>query len=483
MTDIDAIENPSLYEVNQMKYDWGLQGEDDTHMVVLLSFIKGGTVIMTGLSSGGKDANVNAAEYCVPDDWVFQVPTSLSKTVLYEKAEQMNSCPVHRHKDITSIEGKSWLEDIWKRHGDGNPISHSWTEVVPERHEVTKTIQPPNCMVLFLASDNEQTDLNDYAEVRNRALVVGIDDSADLTERVNERQANQEAGRIERLVSEERTQEIRDYVGSIPMHTYGDGGSGGMLNPVAVAIDEQNPLPQHFTEARRDFPRLMDFMKSVTLFHYDDRLEVPKKALTEQTARGMVTMLVTPADAWLAMRVFGEKMVLSALNLTDKDFELLEILRGRQNEALTADELQMEMRSRGYNITTPDVRRSMDNMQYKGYIRPNKDGSRVSYTAAEFANKARRYVDLDWAQVVETTRETAEETLPSPIDQQYIERFCEGDGLIVTHPFTGEAVNLTEQTANKLQEKEEELAEKMDDEVFDSDEGGDSDDDGLDSWT
>jgi hypothetical protein len=289
-----------------------------------------------------------------------------------------------------------------------------------------------------------------------------------------------EAGVSEKKLTEERAQEIRDYVGATPMETYGDDGSGGILNPVAPAINNQNPLPQHFTEARRDFPRLLGFMRSVTLFHYDDHLEVPAKLMGD-ASQGTVNMMVTPADAWLAMRIFGETMVLSALNLREKDFELLNILRNPDVGALTADELQMQMRQHGFNVTSHDVRSSMDNMQYKGYVTKNQD-TPVTYNSTPFATKAKRYVDLDWSEVVDATKDTAKEALPGRIADQYIDRFCEGDGLLVTHPLTGETVNLMEQTANELAAKEDEQADTMDEEVFDNDDSND-DSVGLDRFS
>ena len=464
---INDFESPTLYEVSQLREDFGLAGEADTHLVVFLSFFGGGFVVMTGLSSGGKDAVVNAAEYCVPDNWVYQIPTSLSETALYEDADQINACPVHRHKDISNIAGKDWLEDIWKRHGDGNPISHSYNDVTGgDRETVTQTLMPPNCMILFLASDNEQVDINDYAEVRNRALVLGIDDSAGLTERVNSRQAKQEAGIIEYNIPEERTRQVREYVSTIPMHAYGDDDPGGFLNPVMPAMDNQNPLPQHFTEARRDFPRLSDFMKSVTLFHYDDRIEVPQKMWSgENRITNDVTLLVTPADAWLGMRVFGEKMVLSALNLHDKDFALLELLRERYGDQYDVGTLQSKMRAKGWNITPTDVRSSLKSMQTKGYVRPDKTVTPHEWTASEFAKQVSREVNLDWPTVIEDTREVVHEHYPKPVAIDYEQQFLEGEGLLVTHPFEGHTVNLTEEEANELEEKVEEK-EKEEEEVF-----------------
>jgi hypothetical protein len=474
---IETIDNPTLYEISQLGNDYGLEGEDDTHLVVFLSFFGGGAVVMTGLSSGGKDEVVYAAQHCAPNDWVFEVPTSMTESSFFQMHETINSCPVHRHKDISSI-SKDYLEDTWKSHGEGEGITRTYTDVTgEERQEIPQTLHPPNCLILFLASDNQQVDLNDYPEVRNRALVLGIDDSAGLTERVNTRQAKQEAGIIEYNIDKERTREIREYVSTIPMHAYGSDDPGGFLNPVMPALDRQNPLPQHFTEARRDFPRLSDFMKSVTLFHYDDRIEVPQKMWSgENRIDNDVTLLVTPADAWLGMRVFGEKMVLSALNLQDKDFQLLDILRSNYGQQYDVGTLQSKMRQRGWNITNTDVRSSLKNMKTKGYVRPDKTVTPHEWTASEFAKQVSREVNLDWPTLIDDTRDLIHEHYPKPVAMDYEQQFLEGDGLLVTHPFEGHTVNLAEEEANELEEKVNEQEEK-EEEAF---AGGmyDSDDDG-----
>jgi hypothetical protein len=458
---IETIQNPSLYEISQLRKDWGLAGEQDTHLVVFLSVFGGGTVIMTGLSSGGKDAVVYAVEYCIPDNWVFEMPTSMTKASFFDMEDEINASPVHRHKDISSID-KTYLEDTWKAHGDGNPISRTFNDPTGgERENIRRTLMPPNCMVLFLASDNQQVDLNDYAEVRNRALVLGIDDSAGLTKKVNTRQAKQEAGIIQYQIDEERTKEIRSYVASIPMHTYGDDDPGGILNPVMPAMDNQNPLPQHFTEARRDFPRLSDFMKTVTLFHYDDRIEVPQKMWSgENRIDNDVTMIVTPADAWLGMRIFGEKMVLSALNLQDKDFALLDLLRNSYGQQFDVGTLQSKMRTQGWNITPSDVRSSLKSMQTKGYVRPDKTVTPHEWTASEFAKQVSREVNLDWPTIIEDTKDLVHEHYPKPVAMDYEQQFLEGEGLLVTHPFDGHTINLSEQEANVLEEKVEEKEEE-----------------------
>jgi hypothetical protein len=476
-------ETPTLYEVSQLREDWGLSGEADTHLVVFLSVFGGGSVIMTGLSSGGKDAVVYAVEYCLPDNWVFEMPTSMTKSSFFDMEDEINAAPVHRHKDISNI-SKDYLEDTWKSHGEGNSISRTFTKITgEERQEIRRTLYPPKCMILFLASDNEQVDLNDYAEVRNRAIVVGIDDSKELTQKVNTRQAKQEAGIIEYNIDEQRTKEIRDYISSIPMHGYGEGNSGGILNPVMPAMDNQNPLPQHFTEARRDFPRLSDFMKSVTLFHYDDRIEVSQKMWSgNNRIDNDVTMLVTPADAWLGMRAFGEKMILSALNLQEKHFAMLDLLRRNYGNQFDVGTLQSMMRGEGWNITPSDVRSALKDMQTKGYVRPDKSVTPHEWTAAEFAKQVSREVNLDWPTIIEDTREVVHEYYPKPVAMDYEQQYLEGDGLLVTHPFDGHTVNLAEEEANELEEKVEEQEEKEED-AFDGDMWDDDDDGGQGTLT
>ncbi|UBF19779.1 hypothetical protein HRTV-22_gp71 [Halorubrum virus HRTV-22] len=460
---------PNLYDLTLMKEDFGLMGEEDTLQTVFLSWFNGGFVAMTGLSRGGKDMVVDAADYCTMGDFVFKVPDSTSKTDLYMKEDQMNSARVHRYPDIATLQDKQHLEEIMKRHGEGKSATHSRALGTSGQTESFE-LKPPDAFVLFVASDNEQVDLNDYPELRNRALVVSIDASEELTKEVNERQARQEAGLVEYNFTEEERDEIRRYVSGIPVKMFAsdDGPNGGTLNPVSVALNNQNPLPQHFTEARQDFPRLLDFCRSVALFHYKDRMT---PALPDRTETA--TLLITPADVWYAMRIFGEQMILSALNLREIDFEMLSMLRDT-NDGYSKAEIQMEMRDRGFNITNRDVHSALNNMLTKGYVRKDQSENPVMWKASEFAAQAKRDVTLNWEEMVEDTKETARQALPEDVAEEYIERFCEGDGLFVTHPFTGEKLNITKQ--NILEDKVEEATEAEED-VFSQDlYGGDSDD-------
>lgn len=463
---------PTLYDMSQLSRDFGLVGERDTHLVVFLSMLKGGFVCMTGLSRGGKDFVVDAANYCMPDDVVFKVPTSTSKTALYEKEDEMNNARVHRYPDIATLHDKTHLEEIMKAHGEGNSIQHTRT-INGGGDTESFTLTPPDSFIMFVASDNQQVDLNDFPELRNRALIVSIDSSRSLTEKVNTAQAQRMAGLYEPKFTEEEADILRGYVDRIPVKTYAsdEGWDGDILHVMAPALDNQNPLPQHFTEARQDFPRFMKFVRAITMYHYKDRMEEMLPNRKEKT-----TLLSTPADVWYGMRIFGEQMILSALNLREEDFEMLNIIRESENGMAAAD-LQQEMRDRDFNITNRDVRNALDNMQTKGYVRADRDQSPILWADAPFASKAKRDVKLDWEELVEDTKDVSKETLPGKVADEYIDRFCSGEGLIVTHPFTGEQLNITKQ--NILEEKVEEQ-EEQEDEVFANPLHGASNDDEAD---
>jgi hypothetical protein len=267
--------------------------------------------------------------------------------------------------------------------------------------------------------------------------MVSVDASEDLTERINERQARVEAGLYEENLTDDRRSEIRNYISNIPKKMYlTDRMDGSIKNPVAVAINNQNPLPQKFVEARQDFPRLLRFMKSVALFHHNDRMTVLNDGAPE--------LLVTPKDAWLAMRIFGEDMILSALNLRDRDLIILHLLRENMQNGASKAELQMELRDSGMNVTERDVSTSLKGMLNKGYVKKDQSSSPILWSATPFADVIEVDVQLDWEEVVEDTKATVHESLPDDKAEKYVERFCVGEGLFARHPLTGKKMDLTE---------------------------------------
>lgn len=436
----DEIKTPTLREVSQMSRDFGLVGERNTHLVTLLSTINGGLVIMKSPSRSGKDMVVDAVAFCRSGDDISEIPNSTSKTVLYQRANELNEANVHRYPDITSLE--EHIETLLKMNGDGRPSSHEFTDVSgQERSTVKQTIEPPNSMILFAASDNNNIDLNDYPEVRNRALVISTDTSAGLTKKVKQRQADIEVGKYDSKLSQERHDEIRQYIGSIPVDLYtADSDVGEVWNMTHGGFAKENPLPDLFPESRMDFKRFNKFVKAVTLFHYGERME-----LNNAERDATVSLVATPEDLWLAWKIFGEKMVLSALNLDDKDFAVLELLRDSK-QAKTVADVQADIRNQGQNLDDTQIRNSLKAMDHKGYLIRDDSGQRVKYQPSPFAtpDNVSKDVSIDFETIVEQTKKDAEYMFTDDTAAEYISRYCEGEGLITTHPLEGGQVNITE---------------------------------------
>lgn len=438
-----SIRTPNLHELVQMKKDFGLEGEADTFLTVLLAKQGGGFLVMKGPSRSGKDYIVEATNSAELDHTTEFIPESSSPTALFEKHEDLNRANVHIYPDMGSEIPEHLMQQI-KRHGEGRSITHSYTDVQGGRETVEQTIHPPDGFVMFIATDNNDLDLNDYPEVRNRALIVYTDASQEQNERVLDRQALEESTFRDDIVSESRAAEIRNYINEIPTHRYNvaehmDGGIGQMKVAFSQEFRQQDPLPTHFPEVRMDYKRLMKFMKIMSIFHYQDRMD--------PLIHGAPTLMVTPIDGWLTMRVFGEKMIMSALNLEELDLEIIRELRDT-NDAFTVSEIQSEMRSRGYHVSDEDVRRSLKSMKHKGYVEVDQKATPHEWYATAFATVAKPNKTFDWDAICNGARERLydDDSWPHDVVEEYDDRFLSGPQEAVM-PFgdrAGEVINIKE---------------------------------------
>lgn len=485
---MSSIETPTLYELVKMKSDFGLVGEDDTFLTVLLASEGGGFLVMKGPSRSGKDFIVEATNYCRNGSATAFIPESSSPTALFERHENFNQARVHIYPDMGKDMPEHLMQQI-KRHGEGRPITHAYTDVQGGREVVEQTIHPPDSFIMFIATDNQDLDLNDYPEVRNRALIVYTDASMEQNELVLDRQALEESTFIEPTIGANRAQEVRNYLDSLPTQRFNvadhmDSGIGQMKIPFAKSFRNQDPLPAHFSEVRMDFKRLMKFMKIMAIFHHQDRME--------PLVQGAPTLMVTPIDGWLTMRVFGEKMIMSTLNLEELDLELIKILR-ETGEPHTVSELQQEVAAKGYHATDTDVRSSLKNMKHKMYVQVDQSATPHEWHATAFANVAKPNKTFDWDRICEETadRMMDDETYPYDVREEYVDRFCTGPQY-ATVPFGergGETIDIRnwEGFSPEMEETLEEVDAVNNEPVFTgkatATDGGDSGPDGLSAFT
>jgi len=462
------MEKPTLFNILQDAQDSGLVGEETTALTVFSAMISGGFVVMLGPSRVGKTYTVTRMEEVMPDADVYEMSTTLSPTALYYAADDINACRVHIYPDLATM--PEHVEAVLKANAEGLPATREVTDVA-SGDTVRMTINPPDCIIAGVASDNESIDLNDFPELRNRGLIVTCDASKEQTSRILDSQADAMSGLKTQQLTDEQRSHIKAYIRGIPVSRYArDDSIGSILNiPGGRPLRNQEPVPEHFTEARDDFKRLNNFIQSIALFHHEDRMEL--------LLNGEPTLLVAPADVWHGMRIFGEQMIMSALNLRELDRVMLRFLR-EEKSALTVSKIQAAIRQEGagYNVSDRDVQSALKSMKNKAYVDVNQADNPQTWYATPFASVTDHPTAISYADLVKDTEDIAREVLDAGDAEEYISRYCRGDGLIVTDPINGESVNILED--DTFEQEIEEATSELD-EVMETPLWGDNSDDGA----
>jgi Fe2+ or Zn2+ uptake regulation protein len=441
---------PELHTILQVTRDLGVVGEEDTCLTVATASINGGLESGGGLfvlyspARGGKDFTLRKTlEAIYGPGMVYEHPTDESETARYYSAKEANKYPIHIVGDLARVgEGTEKMLKDW---GEGNDSIRKVTDITKSEDDddrtQTMTLECPRIVFATMATDNRNADFNDFPELLKRAFMQSVDTTKEQTERVIMRKAREHSGQVTLNVDPVERAKIREYFEAIPVDTFTDNVNNKVMKPgmeeiARQTIEEGAMMPTEFNEARFDFDRLASMMGNMGLLHHADRMTV-------DTGRGLL-LLSTPVDYWYTMQVMGNNMVMSALNLTDEDQAILRLL-GDLDYAPARKDIQQELRRLGHNIRDSDVKRSLDSMRESGYITEHS-GSPLTYSLSDFASVTDVSVSLNYAEIVEAAADEVRNIsgIEPEVADEYVRRYCEGSGTIAVHPFTGEAVDITE---------------------------------------
>lgn len=430
-------EKPTLYEILLFLKDAGLVGEDHLALSLFTLLPNGGLVFLQGLSSTGKTNLLETVMKAYPNasDLFYEVSTSTSPTALFYDHESWNSASIHIWPDLTSMPESH--EGIAKQIGDRKPADHTVTDVTIEDTK-SKLLYPGRADIMVAASDNENFDKDAYAEVRNRSIQLFTDASQNLTEKILERKALEDANLYVNELDEERAAAVREYAdGIMRFASRFDQQGGKFVNPAMPELTKAQVLPTLFPEARRDFGKLQRFMHSMALLNNTERIKYFED--------GKPVLVVAPEDVWLSMKIFGEEMIMSSLNLSEEDIAIIQLLRVKKS-AFTKSEIRRLLADPnegiGLNITTRDVGRRLDGMCDRGYVNEDSTVSPYEYYAGMFASQIDHSTSLDWNAVLDAAAENARNGLPGDYGDDYVERFCVNP--VGVHPTKGNTVVIRE---------------------------------------
>jgi hypothetical protein len=113
---------------------------------------------------------------------------------------------------------------------------------------------------------------------------------------------------------------------------------------------------------------------------------------------------------------------------------------GNKVKGMKINDIHTELLRRSYTPTIESVTKMCTGLMEIGYIIRNEEVKPHRYSINPELKREYK-VFIDWNEIVATCKESVRNNLPQIYDE-YVRRFCQGEGLKVIDPFTGEQKNI-----------------------------------------
>jgi len=429
-------DNPSLYDIHksfniiQVKNDQGkiiyngVKGEHNLRMIMFTNFILGKKCIaLLGSRSSGKTNIMKVVGSYASN------PMSMDKAS--EKADLKNEELIKAsHLFVPEINkiNNNQIEML-KDFGEGATSVYKWHDVTFKRTREIKI--PPKPFVTALADENAAKI---GEELMSRLTTLTTDSSTMMNEAVIKDKFEKAATPFKKLtIDQSDVVKYQMYVHALP--------NIDDITFVYIAGKAMiKAIPKWFSDSRRDTDKFLGNTYAITLFHYYDRIV--------QTKRNKKIMFVTPEDMWYNHIIYHDVLVQSALKCSHLQKRILDILLVNKNERpnkpyMKVTEIHKALIHQALTVSVSNIESQLDSLYKNGYIYKSKDGVHNTYEMGDEDTLSFNF-DIDWNEIVEACKSNIREHYPEIADE-YIKRFC-GNEIICTHPFTGEKINILNQT-------------------------------------
>lgn len=447
--DVDEVVpdvKPTLYDINQsfdvIKTDRysGIRGEHEARMVLFTNFILGEKpVILKGSRASGK---TNIMEIVGVYAKVPVVMASSSEKA-YQRNKDLNKATHFVIPEVNKINEKT--VDMLKDFGEG--AKHHYTFLNAYKEPETILLEPKP-FVTSIADENKNVNLLGD-ELMSRLTVVRTDSSVTQNIAVIEEKLRRaETPFYRKGISQDKVNKFIAYVKSIPSIT-----RFGFIYPGGTVI--RTAIPSLFTDSRRDTDKYLANTYGITLFHYYDRMKV---VLDHKDY-----LLVTPIDMWYNDTIYRNVLLDSSLKCGKIEQEILDIVSssggvkqddwGNKVKGLKISDIHTELLKRSYTPTIDSINKYCTQLTETGYLVRNEELRPYRFSLNPELHREYK-VSINWEEVVEQCKKSVSKNFPEIADE-YISRFCEGNGLIATNPFTGEQVNILTKKEVIIEKKKE----------------------------
>lgn len=437
---------PTLYDINQsfdvIKTDRysGIKGEQEARMVLFTNFILGEKpVILKGSRASGK---TNIMEIVGVYAKVPVVMASSSEKA-YQRNKDLNKATHFVVPEVNKINEKT--VDMLKDFGEG--AKHHYTFLNAYKEPETILLEPKP-FVTSIADENKNVNLLGD-ELMSRLTVVRTDSSVSQNIAVIEEKLRRaETPFYRKGISQDKVNKFVAYVKSIPSIS-----RFGFIYPAGTVI--RTAIPSLFTDSRRDTDKYLANTYGITLFHYYDRMKV---VLDHKDY-----LLVTPVDMWYNDVIYRNILLDSSLKCGKIEQEILDIVGssggvkqddwGNKVKGLKISDIHTELLKRSYTPTIDSVNKYCTQLTETGYLVRNEELRPYRFSLNPELHREYK-VTINWEEVVEQCKKSVSKNFPEIADE-YISRFCEGNGLIAVNPFTGEQVNILAKKEVVVEKKKE----------------------------
>lgn len=446
LEDLDINIKPTLYDINKsfsvvktQNYN-GIVGEEEARMVIFTNFILGEKpVILKGSRSSGKSNLLKIVGVYSKNP--IDIASSSDKA--YQRNKALNDYSHFFIPEVNKINDKT--VEMLKDFGEGEKHQYSFTN--PFKEVETITIDPKP-FITSIADENKNVDALGE-ELLSRLTVVRTDSSVKQNINVIEEKLKRAQNpNYKQNVTQEEVNKLKNYVKSLPSIR-----EFGFIYPAGASV--RSAIPPLFTDSRRDTEKYLSNTYGITLFHLWDRMEVyvgDKKYL-----------LVTPADIWYNHRIYQNVLLESSLKCGKIEQRILEVLKdhgdveqtdnwGNKVTGLSVTDIHTELLRLSFTPTIESVKKMCNQLMEIGYVTRNEE-VRPHRFSLNPELKREHKVMIDWNNIINECKKSIQENFPS-LSEEYISRYCSGDGLIVIDPFTGEKKNIL--SGDKIDDKVEE---------------------------
>jgi len=416
---------PTLYDVNKV-LDESVVGEYESRMALFTNWILSEkNVMMAGPRSSGKTFITDhiisfVGQFEKDDGGQCYILTSGSEKSAWYEADNMQNAKYVVVLELNKITQSA--KEILKDWGEGKDSEYKTTVHLGGIRR-TNTIKLKRKPFVFCLADEDELKID--AQLASRLTIIRTDNSITQNKAVMKHQAvisRQPDNPVH--VDEEKKKQLSNHIKTLPdINTY------EWKNPAAEMFTEC--IPPFFTDCRRDFPKYLANIAGICRFYWKDRLvgKINNKEV----------YFITPQDMYLNHVIYGKALISSALKCNNIEREIMTLLQASKYP-LIKKEIQKQLKKKGIPLSLNMISRHLNGLCDLGYIDKDVTVENKKILQYEIGQIFQDFAfEIDWQEVIEYTKNTMKELYPK-YAEEYIKKYC--DKPIVTHPFTGEKINL-----------------------------------------